>query len=246
MAQFPELGFQHVPDCFRITLRPGETGSREVRIKSSPISCDGPKPFQEVAVNESAPGFLGLANAVFNVTALIPDCGNPNGANQEIKAADQQLKARVATVMSTVAGSAGISLQADKVVYETDSAAIVATAPLAGVENLTLEDLRRGANLEFILLCSLQDTFSLPSGSPIPNGFYIIKGFAIPDTTVLQLQVVDLTGNVVAGSLEEFDFGARGGKRRGKYKCRFKIPCSDSPIGICVDCTVEGTFLIPF
>ncbi|MFP5264913.1 MAG: hypothetical protein ACLGJB_23735 [Blastocatellia bacterium] len=75
MATFPEAGFVHTPDCFRVTLSPGQSGSRNVVIKSPPNSCGGPKTFREVATNETVAGFSGSADAIFNVTSLGVNCG---------------------------------------------------------------------------------------------------------------------------------------------------------------------------
>lgn len=75
MPSFPEAGFTHVPECIRLTLAPGQSGSRNVIIKSPPKSCSGPKLFQEVATNEWVPGFSGSTSAVYNVSSIGINCG---------------------------------------------------------------------------------------------------------------------------------------------------------------------------
>lgn len=78
MPTFPESGFRHTPDCIRFSLSPGESGTRDVIIKSPGAACVGPKTFSEIAINENAPDFSGSAEAVFNVKPIIPDCGRAN------------------------------------------------------------------------------------------------------------------------------------------------------------------------
>ena len=80
MPTFPEPGFKHTPDCFRVTLLPGESGSRLVVIRSPGASCVGPKVFRETATNESTPGFSGSAEAVFNLLSFFPNCGRQQPA----------------------------------------------------------------------------------------------------------------------------------------------------------------------
>jgi Bacterial Ig domain len=70
-----EDGFVHTPTCVRLTLAPGETGSRVVTVRLPGSACAGPRTLREVATNESAPGLSGTADINFTMVPIVPACG---------------------------------------------------------------------------------------------------------------------------------------------------------------------------
>ncbi|HEX5732779.1 MAG TPA: hypothetical protein VF131_08095 [Blastocatellia bacterium] len=75
MASFADSGFLHIPVCVRITLSPGESGSRRVVIQTPPSACSGPVLIRENVVNLSARQFSGFAETVVQLKSLGPNCG---------------------------------------------------------------------------------------------------------------------------------------------------------------------------
>jgi hypothetical protein len=78
MATFLEASFVHIPDCFRVTLRPGESQFRDILIQAPGNTCVGPKTFRETAMNEFLPDFSGSADSVFDVLPFVGNCGRRN------------------------------------------------------------------------------------------------------------------------------------------------------------------------
>ena len=250
MANFPEPDFKHVPACFRMTLRPGETASRDVLIQSPPKSCDGPKTFRETVVNESAPSFSGFADAIFDVVSLSSGCQFiEDAASSIIKIADTQVRSQVAPALITAAAIAGVPIQASRLIYETQDAAIAASVPISGTESLTPTEFSNGANLSFVFLCSSTGTFLTPARQQVPNGFYTVKVFKMPNALVARIQLLKMTGEVVADFVQNTPPIVAAVKAKVKIVFR-SVPCPPdcrsiivgSPCVICFEVSVQIEF----
>jgi hypothetical protein len=72
---------------------------------------------------------------------------------------------------------------------DDDGSSLVVNARIAGVENLTLEQLAQGADVLFTFL-------RLPQGSALPSGFYTVRILGMPGTTQWRAQFKNLQGQV--------------------------------------------------
>jgi len=111
---------------------------------------------------------------------------------QELEQANQTFRSTVASAMQEAAKLAGVTITTDNFVAIPldDGSSVAVNAGIAGVENLTLEQLARGADVLFTFL-------RLPQGSGLPSGFYTVRFFQTPDTTQWRAQFKDLQGKVV-------------------------------------------------
>jgi hypothetical protein len=93
--------------------------------------------------------------------------------------------------MQVAARQAGVKIYTDNFVAIPldDGSSVVVNAGIAGVENLTLEQLARGADVLFVFL-------RLPQGSAMPSGFYTVRFFQTPGTTQWKAQFRNLEGQV--------------------------------------------------
>jgi len=139
---------------------------------------------------------------------------------QELEQANQTFRSTVASAMQEAAKLAGVTITTDNFVAIPldDGSSVAVNAGIAGVENLTLEQLARGADVLFTFL-------RLPQGSGLPSGFYIVRFFQTPDTTQWRAQFKDLQGKVVLETDAEVGPGDRAQKEiprlTGSFGCDF-------------------------
>jgi hypothetical protein len=119
----------------------------------------------------------------------MPDMAGPLGA--KLQEANKAFRDAVAFGMQEAARQAGVKIHTDNFVAIPldDGSSVVVNAGIAGVENLTLEQLAKGADVLFTFL-------RLPQGSPMPAGFYTVRFFQTPGTTQWKAQFKNLDGRV--------------------------------------------------
>ncbi len=107
---------------------------------------------------------------------------------QKLEQLNQTFRSAVASAMQEAAGLAKVRLQTDNftAIVLDDGNSVVMNGVIAGVENLTLEQLAQGADVLF--------TF-LPQGSALPSGFYIVR--FLRRETQWKAQFKDLEGKVI-------------------------------------------------
>jgi len=110
---------------------------------------------------------------------------------QRLEQANQTFRSTVASAMQEAAKLAEVTIKTDNFVAIPldDGSSVVVNAVISGVENLTLEQLAKGADVLFVFL-------RLPQGSGLPSGFYIVRFFQTPDTTQWRAQFKNLEGQV--------------------------------------------------
>lgn len=116
--------------------------------------------------------------------------GCPLGRAME--AANQVFRSAVASALQEAAQQAGVQVRTDDFVAvpaDDDGSSLVVNARIAGVENLTLEQLAQGADVLFTFL-------RLPQGSALPSGFYTVRIFGMLGTTQWRAQFKNLQGEV--------------------------------------------------
>jgi len=121
-------------------------------------------------------------------TANMPKARTPE---QQLEQANQTFRSTVASAMQEAAKLAGVTITTDNFVaiLPDDGSSVVVNAGIAGVENLTLEQLAQGADVLFTFL-------RLPQGSGLPSGFYAVRFFQTPGTTQWKAQFRNLEGQV--------------------------------------------------
>ena len=109
----------------------------------------------------------------------------------KLQEANKAFRDAVASEMQVAARQAGVKIHTDNFVAIPldDGSSVVVNAGIAGVENLTLEQLAQGADVLFTFL-------RLPQGSPLPSGFYTVRFFQTPGTTQWKAQFRNLDGRV--------------------------------------------------
>jgi hypothetical protein len=91
---------------------------------------------------------------------------------QSLEKANQTFRNEVAQALQQIARQARVQIRTDNFVAIPldDGSSVVVNAGIAGVENLTLEQLARGADVLFTFL-------RVPQGSGLPSGFYTVRIF---------------------------------------------------------------------
>jgi hypothetical protein len=110
---------------------------------------------------------------------------------QSLEKANQTFRNEVAQALQQIARQARVQIRTDNFVAIPldDGSSVVVNAGIAGVENLTLEQLARGADVLFVFL-------RVPQGSALPSGFYTVRFFQTPGTTQWRAQFKNLQGRV--------------------------------------------------
>jgi hypothetical protein len=110
---------------------------------------------------------------------------------QRLEQANQTFRSTVASALQEAAKLAEVTIKTDNFVAIPldDGSSVVVNAVISVVENLTLEQLAKGADVLFVFL-------RLPQGSGLPSGFYIVRFFQTPDTTQWRAQFKNLEGQV--------------------------------------------------
>jgi hypothetical protein len=108
---------------------------------------------------------------------------------QSLEKANQTFRNEVAQALQQIARQARVQIQTDNFVAIPldDGSSVVVNAGIAGVENLTLEQLARGADVLFTFL-------RVPQGSGLPSGFYTVRIFRMG--TQWKAQFKNLQGRV--------------------------------------------------
>jgi hypothetical protein len=94
-------------------------------------------------------------------------------------------------------------------------------AGIVGAEDLTLDELARGADVLFAFL-------RLPEGSALPAGFYTVRIFRVPETTQWRAQLKDLQGRVALETDAEVGEESAAARPRftGSIKCDAQGNCT--------------------
>jgi hypothetical protein len=125
---------------------------------------------------------------------------------QSLEKANQTFRNEVAQALQQIARQARVQIQTDNFVAIPldDGSSVVVNAGIAGVENLTLEQLARGADVLFVFL-------RVPQGSGLPSGFYTVRIFRMG--TQWKAQFKNLQGQVVLETDAEVGPGDPGLQR---------------------------------
>jgi hypothetical protein len=99
-----------------------------------------------------------------------------------------------------------------------DGSSVAVNAGIAGVENLTLEQLARGADVLFVFL-------RLPQGSGLPSGFYTVRFFQTPGTEQWKAQFRNLEGRVVLETNAEVGLEDIARQMKPKFKLTGGFGC---------------------
>jgi hypothetical protein len=157
--------------------------------------------------------FLGTAGCK---KATEPEAPTPE---QQLEQANQTFRSTVASAMQEAAKLAGVTIKTDNFVaiLLDDGSSVVVNAGIAGVENLTLEQLAKGADVLFVFL-------RVPQGSGLPSGFYTVRFFQTPGTTQWKAQFRNLEGQVALETDAEVgpgDLAREIPKLTGGFGCDF-------------------------
>jgi hypothetical protein len=108
---------------------------------------------------------------------------------QSLEKANQTFRNEVAQALQQIARQARVQIRTDNFVAIPldDGSSVVVNAGIAGVENLTLEQLAQGADVLFTFL-------RVPQGSGLPSGFYTVRIFRMG--TQWKAQFKNLQGRV--------------------------------------------------
>jgi hypothetical protein len=111
---------------------------------------------------------------------------------QSLEKANQTFRNEVAQALQQIARQARVQIRTDNFVAIPldDGSSVVVNAGIAGVENLTLEQLAQGADVLFTFL-------RVPQGSGLPSGFYTVRIFQPGGIQVWKAQFKNLQGRVV-------------------------------------------------
>jgi hypothetical protein len=115
----------------------------------------------------------------------------PEALTPELEQAHQTFRSTVASALQEAAKLGNVPVRTDNFVaiLLDDGSSVVVNAGIAGVENLTLEQLAKGADVLFVFL-------RLPQGSGLPSGFYTVRFFQTPGTKQWKAQFRNLEGQV--------------------------------------------------
>jgi len=108
-----------------------------------------------------------------------------------IEQANQTFRTEVATALQEAARQAGVTVRADSFVaipFDNGNSVVVNVA-IAGLEDLSLDQLAQGADALF----TFQRT---PQGSALPSGFYTVRIFRMATTMQWRAQFKDIEGRV--------------------------------------------------
>jgi hypothetical protein len=149
-------------------------------------------------------------------TANMPKARTPE---QQLEQANQTFRSTVASAMQEAAKLAGVTITTDNFVaiLLDDGSSVVVNAGIAGVENLTLEQLAQGADVLFTFL-------RLPRSSGLASGFYCVRFFQTPGTTQWKAQFRNLEGRVALETDAEVgleDLARKIPKLTGGFGCDF-------------------------
>ena len=125
---------------------------------------------------------------------------------QSLEKANQTFRNEVAQALQQIARQARVQIRTDNFVAIPldDGSSVVVNAGIAGVENLTLEQLARGADVLFTFL-------RVPQGSGLPSGFYTVRIFRMG--TQWKAQFKNLQGRVALETDAEVGPGDPGLQR---------------------------------
>jgi hypothetical protein len=146
-------------------------------------------------------------------TANMPKARTPE---QQLEQANQTFRSTVASAMQEAAKLRPINIVSSNFIVLNADICVVVNA-IAGVENLTLEQLAQGADVLFTFL-------RLPQGSGLPSGFYTVRFFQTPGTKQWKAQFRNLEGRVALETDAEVGLGdiAREiPKLTGDFGCDF-------------------------
>jgi hypothetical protein len=150
-------------------------------------------------------------------TANMPKARTPE---QQLEQANQIFRSTVASAMQEAAKLAGVTITTDNFVAIPldDGSSVAVNAGIAGVENLTLEQLARGADVLFTFL-------RLPEGSGLPSGFYTVRFFQTPGTEQWKAQFRNLEGRVVLETNAEVGLEDIAPRMKPKFKITGGFGC---------------------
>jgi len=150
-------------------------------------------------------------------TANMPKARTPE---QQLEQANQIFRSTVASAMQEAAKLAGVTITTDNFVAIPldDGSSVAVNAGIAGVENLTLEQLARGADVLFTFL-------RLPEGSGLPSGFYTVRFFQTPGTEQWKAQFRNLEGRVVLETDAEVGLEDIARRMKPKFKLTGGFGC---------------------
>jgi hypothetical protein len=139
---------------------------------------------------------------------------------QSLEKANQTFRNEVAQALQQIARQTRVQIRTDNFVAIPldDGSSVVVNAGIAGVENLTLEQLARGADVLFVFL-------RVPQGSGLPSGFYTVRIFQPGGIQVWKAQFKNLQGQVVLETDAEV---GRGDPALQKLKLTGGIICDSN------------------
>jgi hypothetical protein len=151
-------------------------------------------------------------------TANMPEARTPE---QQLEQANQTFRSTVASAMQEAAKLAGVTITTDNFVaiLLDDGSSVVVNAGIAGVENLTLEQLAQGADVLFTFL-----RLPRPRGRGLASGFYCLRFFQTPGTKQWKAQFRNLEGQVALETDAEVgleDLARKIPKLTGGFGCDF-------------------------
>lgn len=110
---------------------------------------------------------------------------------ERLQRANETFRSEVAAALQAVGRQAGIPVRTEDFAFAFDgNPPLVVNAMIRSAEDLTLEELARGADLLLVFL-------RLPEGSALPSGFYIIRVFQQPPAGPWWAEFKDTSGRVV-------------------------------------------------
>jgi hypothetical protein len=148
----------------------------------------------------------------------IPPTATIQAPEQQLEQANKAFRSTVASAMQEAAKLAGVTITTDNFVAIPldDGSSVAVSAGIAGVENLTLEQLAKGADVLFVFL-------RLPQGSGLPSGFYTVRFFQTPGTTQWKAQFKNLDGRVALETDAQVGPGDPAQKEKPKLKVTMRI-----------------------
>ena len=124
-----------------------------------------------------------------------------------LEQANQTFRSEVAAALQEAARQAGVNVSTDTFVAIPfdDGSSVTANAGIAGVENLSLDQLAQGADVLFTFM-------SVPQGSALPSGFYTVRFVQMSGTMQWRAQFKNVEGRVVLETGADVGSGDPAGK----------------------------------
>jgi len=104
--------------------------------------------------------------------------GTPPSSGQgenPFEVANKVLKHALASEILTKAQEVGIEVNLDGMVYASGGQVMLVNIPILGIEQLTLEDLQRGAMVLFLYLTLPPEAVLRGTSQRVPAGFYLVR-----------------------------------------------------------------------